>query len=699
MSLIKEKNLVAIMFTDITGYTSISTKDEQFAFELIRIKKSILLKILKKHKGKFIKEIGDGTLSYFENPTKAIESAIELIAQSKINKNLNIRVGLHYGSVILAKDDIYGDAVNIASRVESMSTSNSILITKDLADNIKLNKEYSYKKLGLYAMKGVGKLIDIYNIIGPNLKKIKVTSSDNKGIKIHKSKKAPTIAIMPLKNKGDKKDDFYAYGISANLLNDVTSLGNIKVPNLRKVENLKGTSKRLCNKLSVQYLLNGTLWKLGNNFQISIDLYDNLSNSYIWQDFWQDNWDNLSAIQEKIFDGLVKTLNKSDLNIYGYSNSKSEAYEFYLKGSYYFKNRKKSRDIEIAQGYFINAVEKDNTLLIAKNYLGVTYIHLGKIEIAKNIYLDVLKQSKNNDDIKSQAMALSNIGEMYFRQGDYRKAKEYYDKSIKIRYEIKDVAGQATQIHNIAAIERIRGDFSKSLNSSKEVIKICKKIDNNELCVKSYLNIGDIYHFQSKYSNSLLFYKKAYDLSLEFKESELIADSLNALANVYTSKLENKKAINAYRKANTIYKKLDNMQGVANIFNNIGLIYLNDEKYQKSKINFEKSIKIKYKLNDKEGIANCLLNMGNVFLKEKNAIEAEKAFLKSLKIFQNIDDVVGVSFSFYSLGEVYRTMNKIKKSIENFNMAKKIDKKLNDLESVKQIEKIISNLNDKLNNK
>jgi len=687
-----KKKHVAIMFTDISGYTSIATKNEEHAFELVNQKRSILFLLLEKYNGIFVKEIGDGTLSYFKNPSNAVEVAIGIIKLTHDNKTLNIRIGLHYGSVIVSDEDIYGDAVNIASRVESMSSSNAILVTKELADKTTLNKYYDYKKLGLHAMKGVGRLIDVYNIIGPHIKKVQISNVKDSGIQVHKSKKAPTIAIMPFINKGDKKDAFYAYSISANLLNYVTSLGNIKVPNIRKVENLKGSSKQLCEKLSVQYLLNGTLWKLDDNFQISIDLYDNISRSYISQDHWQDHWDNLSIIQSKILDGLIKTLNKSDLNIYGYSESKSEAYEYYLKGTYYYENRKTLKDIELAQGYFINAVEIDNNLLAAKNYLGITYINLGKIDIAYDIYQDVLKKAKKNGDIRSHAMTLSNIGEMHFRQGEYKKAVSYYKKCNQLRIKLNDIAGQASQKHNIAVVERIKGDFSISLKSSKEVINICKRIDNNELHIKSYLNVGDIYKAQSDYKKSLKNYQKAYDLSVDLNENQLTADSLNSLANTYNSLLDNQKAIKAYRKANTIYKKLNNMQGIATIFNNIGLIYLNDKEYKKSKDHFNKSILIKQKLNDNEGIANCLLNIGNVYLKEKEILKAEKSFLNSLKIFKKIDDVVGVSFSYYSLGEVYNVSKKYKKSIKNFKKAQKIDKSLNDLESVKYIEKIIFEL-------
>ncbi len=692
MSSNRERKFVAVMFTDISGYTSIATKNEERAFELVNYKRTILFDLLKQYEGVFVKEIGDGTLSYFEDSTDAVNVAIKIIKSTYDNKLLNIRIGLHYGSVIISDKDIFGDTVNIASRVESLSSSNSILITKEIADKITLDKQYRSRELGLYAMKGVGRLIDIYNITGPKVKKAKISGKNVSGVQIHKSKKAPTIAIMPFLNKDNKKDDFYAYGISANLLNNVTSLGNIKVPNMRKVENLKGRSKYLCEKLSVQYLLNGTLWKLNDNFQISIDLYDSISKSYIWQDHWQDHWDNLSIIQSKILDGLIKTLNKSELNIYGHSQTKAEAYEYYLKGTFYYENRKTSKDIELAQGHFINAVEIDNSLLVAKNYLGVTYIQLGKIDIAYNIYQDVLKNAKNNGDIRCQAMTLSNIGEMYYRQGKYKKAMNYYNRSNKLRIKLNDIAGQASQKHNISIIQRIKGEFNLSLKSSKEVISICKKIDNNELHIKSYLNVGDLYQAKSNYKKSFNNYQKAYKMSIEYNETQLTADSLNALANAYTNLSDNQKAIKAYKKANALYKKLNNNQGIANVFNNIGLIYLHDEKFEDSKDYFNKSLKIKKKLKDKEGIANCLLNIGNLNLREKEILKAEKSFFNSLKLFKELDDVIGISFSHYSLGEAYNISEQYKESIIHFEKAKEIDKSLNDLESVEYIDKIIKNL-------
>jgi TolB-like protein len=125
----------------------------------------------------------------------------------------------------------------------------------------------------------------------------------------HTDNEVPSIAIIPFDNKGADEDIFYAYGISSDLISDVASAGLIRVASLKEIEELDDLPfKEKARKLSVRYVSNGTLWKMGEIFQLSIELYDIKDSKVVWSDRWQENWDNLPLIKSNLSDGFSKAL-------------------------------------------------------------------------------------------------------------------------------------------------------------------------------------------------------------------------------------------------------------------------------------------------------------------------------------------------------------------------------------------------------
>ena len=116
-----ERKLAAIMFTDIAGYTSQMSKDQDIALSMLDTKRKALQPLIQKHKGTLVKEMGDGTLSHFPSAIHAIKCSTELQKSLNNNDRLNVRIGIHHGEAIFRDDDVFGDVVNIASRLETMA--------------------------------------------------------------------------------------------------------------------------------------------------------------------------------------------------------------------------------------------------------------------------------------------------------------------------------------------------------------------------------------------------------------------------------------------------------------------------------------------------------------------------------------------------------------------------------------------------
>ena len=159
-----ERKLAAIMFTDIAGYTALSAKDSTKASKLLTTQRDTLKPIVEKHGGSWMKEIGDGLLLTFDSATSAVECAISI--QKSINdiEDLNLRIGIHEGEVIKQDNDVIGDDVNVASRIEPFSAVGGVAISQKVQQAISSNQEFETKYIGKPKLKGVSQEVKVYCI-------------------------------------------------------------------------------------------------------------------------------------------------------------------------------------------------------------------------------------------------------------------------------------------------------------------------------------------------------------------------------------------------------------------------------------------------------------------------------------------------------------------------------------------------------
>ncbi len=548
------------MFTDIAGYTAQMSKDEAVAISLLNKKESVLKPLIAKHNGTYVKSTGDGSLSHFNSAVDAATCAKRFQESIYDDKDLNVRVGVHLGDTIFEKGDIRGDGVNIAARLESMAVEGGVFVSKEVHDQLANQKEFEGVSLGLQSMKGVGRLIEVYGLKGDKLSEPNPSEYKDTKVAVHSDDEVPAIAIIPFRNKGKEEDAFYAYGICADLISDCSSAGLIRVASLEDIEKVENWDKikaeELSSKLFVRYISQGTLWKMDDMFQLSIELYDTKDKKVVWSDRWQEKWDNLPTIKGSLSDGLLKALDTKPKVEQKIDTTNPEAYEYYLKAKHKYEKRENTDDTEIARGLLHKAIELDDNLISAKVLLGWTYSEIGDGDKAMQIYTTALKQAEELGDKHGMGYSLNGIGVVHKNKGDYGSALDYYNRSLAIMEELGDKRGIGICLNSIGLVHKNKGYLDKALGFYDRLLAIDEELGDKVGMGICLSNIGVVHGDKGDYDSALNYHERSLIIQEEIGDKRRMGYSLNSIGIVHKNKGDYERAEESFDKSLVIRKEV-----------------------------------------------------------------------------------------------------------------------------------------------
>ena len=337
------RKLAAIVFTDIVGFTKLTADNQQKASDLLDIQRKEIKPIVESHDGQWIKEMGDGLILTFDTITNAVNCSLKIQEKANTIDNLDLRIGIHLGEILEKEGDIIGDDVNVAARIEPFAAPGGIAISNKVNDALIREADFTTKYLGKPKLKGVGQEVKVFCITSHDLPETDLSKVSAKlepegfqwnvmnslgvaasviglfmlinfmflRIGYADRDETPSIAILPFENKGAEADEFYAYGISSDLIADVTGAGVIRVASLKDIEKLEYgemETNALAKKLFVRYVAQGTLWKMDSVFQLSMEIFDTKESKVVYTKRWQTNWTNLPTIKDDLSDNILETL-------------------------------------------------------------------------------------------------------------------------------------------------------------------------------------------------------------------------------------------------------------------------------------------------------------------------------------------------------------------------------------------------------
>ncbi len=357
------RQLAAIMFTDIVGYTALMGQDEKKAFDLLRKNRSVQQPAIEKYGGKWIKELGDGVLASFSNVTDAVTCAITIQQSCSEIPGLKLRIGIHLGEVVFENNDVFGDGVNIASRLQALAPIGGIWISEAVHKNISNKKEISTRFIRDEVLKNVKDRVPVYEV---NIKK---GSGQDRDLNVNDRMKGipeKSIAVLPFVNmSNDAEQDYFSDGIAEEILNSLSHVKELKVAGRTSSFQFKGKNidlRELGEKLGVCHIMEGSVRKHSNRLRITAQLINVKDGFHLWSEKYDRDMDDIFAIQDEIAFAITEKLKVAllekdrELITKSYTQN-SEAYELYLKGR--FNINRRGRFILSGMQYFQEAISID----------------------------------------------------------------------------------------------------------------------------------------------------------------------------------------------------------------------------------------------------------------------------------------------------------------------------------------------------
>jgi TolB-like protein len=307
----KTRKLVAILFADIVGYTSLIQKDESNAIFIIEKFKTVLEQHIPVHGGKIVQYYGDGCLATFDSALDGVQCAMQLQKKFRTDIHVPARIGLHQGDVLMSGNNIFGASVNIASRIESAGVEGSVLFSKTVRDQIKNKSLIKTKSLGSISFKNVDEPVDVFAVVNNGFvfpDRALITGKITKD----QIRDRNSILVLPFENLViDDKYDYFSDGLTEDIITDLSRVQALTVMSRGSSMKLKNTDfdiNTLKKEFDIQYILEGSIRKDKRGLRIVTKLTEISSNSIKWAERYKGQNDDVFEFQEQVARSVAKAL-------------------------------------------------------------------------------------------------------------------------------------------------------------------------------------------------------------------------------------------------------------------------------------------------------------------------------------------------------------------------------------------------------
>jgi TolB-like protein/class 3 adenylate cyclase len=316
-----DRRLAAILAGDIAGYSQLMGAEEEGTLRQLKAhRKELVDPKITEHRGRIVKTTGDGMLVEFVSVVDAVRCAVD-IQRGMADRNTGVsaqsriqfRIGINVGDIISDDNDIYGDGVNVAARLEGLAEPGGIMVSRNVYDQVRDKLSFGFEDMGEQTVKNIARPIGVHRVsLVENAAPVIVNSAAATSKTEPSTADRPSIAVLPFANmSGDPEQEYFADGISEDLITGLSKLRWFFVIARNSSFTYKGKAvdiKRVARELGVRYVLEGSVRKGGNRVRITAQLIDAATNNHIWADRYDGEMADVFELQDEITKKVVSAI-------------------------------------------------------------------------------------------------------------------------------------------------------------------------------------------------------------------------------------------------------------------------------------------------------------------------------------------------------------------------------------------------------
>ncbi len=381
-----QRRLAAILAADVVGYSRLMGEDESGTLDRLQAhRRELIDPAIAARGGRMVKLMGDGTLVEFASVVDAVQCAVE-IQRAMTLRNAEVpeawriafRIGINLGDIIVEDDDIYGDGVNIAARLEGLAAPGGICVSGKVHDEVLGKVELGFEDQGLQPVKNIARPVRVYRVLPDAAAPVDDRQASEQSAPLPLPDK-PSIVVLALQNmSADPEQDYFADGIAEDIITDLSKVSGLLVIARNSAFAYKGRAvdlKQICRELGVRHALEGSVRKAGNRVRITTQLIDGATGGHVWAERYDRELTDIFEVQDEVTREIVGALKvrltpDERRRVASRGTDNIEAYDWYLRGRE-LAMRHSRDDVAESRPLLERAIALDSGFAPAYAYLGL----------------------------------------------------------------------------------------------------------------------------------------------------------------------------------------------------------------------------------------------------------------------------------------------------------------------------------------
>ena len=528
-----ERRLVSILAVDAASYSRLVASDEDAALMLFREYSKLMAERFQEYNGRLFGGAGDSLVAEFSSPVEALRCAVKIQDQlANANEKLaeeqrmHFRIGLNLGDAVVVDGNLFGEAVNVAARLEGLAEPGEICISGSFQEQVKHLPEFEFRDLGSRSLKNIPFPVHAYAVKGTNTRRIHKSLVPWGRIAVavlaalivlaigwkyllyapSVAPSQPSIAVLPLENlSGDESQDYFSDGLTQDITTDLSKFSDLFVVASNSAFTYKGKPSKaqdIGSALGVRYLLEGTVQKTPERLRINAQLINAMTGNHVWAERYDKQLGEVFAVQEDIIQRVVTALavkvSAAEQHRVSQKETKNmDAYDNYLRAKMvlYDPNKVTKEGNAEVRSLLEKANALDPNFSMPFGLLSYTYVR----EYQNAWSEDRANSLKKAEEFAKKELSLANdfdghwsLATVYWNQGKFDESLSEYEEATKLNPNDPDLAAEMGEAmvyggEPSVAIDKIKGAISR----------------NPETPYWYWWNLGRAYYMAKQYQNAI----------------------------------------------------------------------------------------------------------------------------------------------------------------------------------------------------